>query len=82
MQHFAAGQKKKNELLKHKEEVSRKRTEKMARLRALRLAKEASDQEAADKLAAEEAAEAAKAPPKRKKAAPKRKKPEPTAAEG
>ncbi len=65
-QHFAPSQKKKSEFLRLKEEGERKRTEKVARLRALRLEKEAAE------LDASAAAPVAAAP--KKKPAAKRKK--------
>ncbi|MAF46720.1 MAG: hypothetical protein QGH73_00530 [Rhodospirillales bacterium] len=48
---FAAIQKKDKEALMEKEKAQQARTDKMARLKALRLAKEASDREAAEGLA-------------------------------
>ena len=53
---FAASQKKNKQALKEKEKVRQEVVEKMARLRALRLAKEAADKEAAEKAAADKAA--------------------------
>lgn len=46
-QQFAAGQKRDQTLIKQKEKAQRERDERMARLRDLRLAKEAADQPAA-----------------------------------
>ena len=53
---FAASQKKDKQVLKEKEKVRQETAEKMARLRALRLAKEAADKEAAEKAASDKAA--------------------------
>ena len=50
---FAASQKKLKLVQKEKDEAGQDRAEKVARLRALRLAKETSDKEAADKIDAE-----------------------------
>ena len=50
---FAATQKKAKQALNEKEKAVQERVEHVARLRALRLAKEAADKEAADKEAAE-----------------------------
>lgn len=47
-QQFAAGQKRDQTLIKQKEKVQRERDERMARLRDLRLAKEAAEQAEAD----------------------------------
>ncbi|MEQ8356909.1 MAG: hypothetical protein RH942_15310 [Kiloniellaceae bacterium] len=47
-QQFAAGQKKDQALIKQKEKAQKERDERMARLRALRLAKEAADEAAAN----------------------------------
>ena len=63
---FAASQKKNKQALKEKEKVRQEAAEKMARLRALRLAKEAADKEAAEKAAVDKAA-AGKAAAKIKK---------------
>ena len=52
---FAATQKKDKQALKGREEAQLKRVEHMASLRALRLAKEASDRQAAEKADAEKA---------------------------
>ena len=49
---FAATQKKGKQVLKEKEKAQQEITERMARQRALRLAKEAADKEAAEKGAA------------------------------
>ena len=59
---FAAIQKKDKPALKEKEKALQERAEHVARLRALRLAKEADDKEAADKEAAEKAAAKKKKP--------------------
>jgi colicin import membrane protein len=73
---FAATQKKDKQALKEKEKVRQERAEHVARLRALRLAKEAADKKvAAEKAAAEKAA--AKKAAARKPAA-KNKKPSPS----
>ena len=53
---FTATQKKSDQALKEKEKAAQKIAEKNARLRALRLAKEAADKEAAEAAAAEKAA--------------------------
>ncbi len=50
---FAATQKKNKPALKEKEKARQERAEHVARLRALRLAKEAADKEAAEKAAAQ-----------------------------
>ncbi len=50
---FTATQKKDRRALKGKEKARQEIAERMARLRALRLAKEAADKEAAEKKAAE-----------------------------
>ena len=47
-QHFATPQKKDDKVLKQKEKTQRERDERMARLRDLRLAKEAAEQAPAD----------------------------------
>ena len=71
---FAATQKKHDQVMKKKEKDRQKELEHTASLRALRLAKEAADKEAADAAAAEKAAAAAeKAAGKRKKVAAGRK---------
>ncbi len=57
---FTATQKKDKEVLKEKELAKLAASEKTARLRALRLAKEAADKEAADKAAAEKAQKSTK----------------------
>ena len=62
---FAATQKKDKQVLKDKEKLQNKSTEKMAALKALRLAKEAVDKIEADKIAAEK--ESAKTKKKKKK---------------
>ena len=59
---FAAIQKKDKEAMKEKEKALQERTEHVASLRALRLAKEAADKEAAVKEAAEKAAAKKKKP--------------------
>ena len=51
---FAATQKKDKQFLKEKEKARQERAEHVARLRALRLAKEADDKEAAEKVEAGE----------------------------
>ncbi len=61
---FAATQKKDKQVLKDKEKLQNKSTEKMAALKALRLAKEAVDKIEADKIAAEK--ESAKTKKKKK----------------
>lgn len=53
---FAATQKKAQQALDESEIIRQERTEQMAKLRALRLAKEAADEQAAEQLAAEKAA--------------------------
>ena len=53
---FAAIQKKDKQALKGKKKARQERAEHVARLRALRLAKEAADKKAAEKAAAEKAA--------------------------
>jgi len=61
-QKFAATQKKDKQALAEREKIWQARAEKSARLKALRLAKEAADKEEADRAAAEKAAaKAAKA---------------------
>jgi hypothetical protein len=45
-QHFAAAQKRDDKVIKQKEKTQRERDERMARLRNLRLAKEAAEQQA------------------------------------
>jgi colicin import membrane protein len=65
-QQFAATQKKDKEFLKDKELARLKNDEHVARLRALRLAKEAADKEAADKAEAEKAAAKKKTTKKKK----------------
>ncbi len=52
---FTAPQKKTNPVLKEKERARQQIAEKTARLRALRLAKEAADKEAAEEAEAEKA---------------------------
>ena len=64
---FTATQKKDQEVQKEKEKALQERAEHTAKLKALRLAKEAADKEIADKAAAEKAA-AKKTTPKKKKA--------------
>ena len=53
---FAATQKKDKQVLKEKEKAQQERAEHTARLRALRLAKEAADEKAAEEADAEKAA--------------------------
>ncbi len=53
---FAATQKKDKQALKEKEKARQEKSEHVAKLRALRLAKEADDKKAAEKAAAEKAA--------------------------
>ncbi len=53
---FAATQKKDKQALKEKEKARQENSEHVAKLRALRLAKEAADKKAAEKAAAEKAA--------------------------
>lgn len=53
---FAATQRKDKQALTERENARQERANHVARLRALRLAKEAADKEAADKAAAEKAA--------------------------
>jgi len=53
---FAATQKKGKQVLKEKEKAQQEITERMARQRGLRLAKEAADKEAAEQVEAEKAA--------------------------
>ena len=53
---FAATQKKDKQVVKAKEKARLERAEQVAKLRELRLAKEAADKEAAEKAAAEKAA--------------------------
>lgn len=57
---FAATQKKAKLALKEKEKANQELVERVAKLRGLRLAKEAADKEAADLVAAEKAAAKAK----------------------
>ena len=59
---FAATQKKAKPALKEKEKARQEMADHVARLRALRLAKEAADKEAADAAAAEKAAAKKKKP--------------------
>ncbi len=61
-QHFAATQKKDNLALKEKENARQEMAERVARLRALRLAKEAAEKEAVEKVDAEKAAAKNKKP--------------------
>lgn len=60
-QHFASGQKNDQTLIKQKEKTQRERDERMARLRDLRLAKEAAEQSAAEETTAPQADGAGKA---------------------
>jgi len=53
---FAAIQKRDKQYFKEKDKANQELVERVAKLRALRLAKEAADKEAADKAAAEKAA--------------------------
>jgi hypothetical protein len=66
---FAKVKQRDAEALKDREKVQAAEAAKTARLRALRLAKEAIDKEAADKEASEKAAAAAAKPPARRKRA-------------
>ncbi|AXS40880.1 hypothetical protein [Breoghania sp. L-A4] len=59
---FAATQKKADRVLQEDEKIRRDRTAQMAKLKALRLAKEAEDLIVAEKVAAEKAAAKAKKP--------------------
>ncbi len=59
---FAATQKKDKQALKEKEKARQESAEHIARLRGLRLAKEAADKKAAEKAAAEKAAKKKKKP--------------------
>ncbi len=59
---FAATQKKDKQALKGKKKALQERAEHVARLRALRLAKEAADKKAAEKATAEKAAAKNKKP--------------------
>lgn len=59
---FAATQKKDKQALKEKEKAQQERDQHIARLRALRLAKEAADKQAADEAAAAKAAAKGKKP--------------------
>ncbi len=59
---FAATQKKDKQALTEKEKARQERAEHVAKLRALRLAKEAADKEAAEEAAAEKAAAKNKKP--------------------
>lgn len=54
--HFTATQRKDQQFLKERDKAQQERAEHTARLRALRLAKEAADREAAEKTAAEKGA--------------------------
>ncbi len=68
---FAATQKKAKQFVKEKEKAWQDLNDRVAKQKALRLAKEAADKEAADKAEAEKAAAAAaKAAAKKNKAAP------------
>ncbi len=62
---FTASKKKTNQTLKEKERAWQEIGEKTARLKALRLAKEAADREAAEAAAAEKAATVGAKKPKR-----------------
>ena len=66
---FAATQKKAKQALKEKEKARQEVAEHVAKLRGLRLAKEAADKAAADKAAADKAAATAKGAAKSKKPA-------------
>ncbi len=57
---YAATQKKAKQFVKEKDKAWQELTDRVAKLKALRLAKEAADQEAAETAAAEKAAAAAK----------------------
>tara|TARA_B100001971_G_scaffold188283_1_gene189531 strand:- start:217 stop:462 length:246 start_codon:yes stop_codon:yes gene_type:complete len=59
---FAATQKKDKQALKGKKKAQQEKAKHVARLRALRLAKEADDKETAEKAAAEKAAAKKKKP--------------------
>ncbi len=59
---FAATQKKDKQVLNEKEKARQERAERVASLRALRLAKEAADKKAAENAAAEKAAAKNKKP--------------------
>lgn len=59
---FAATQKRDKQFLKEKEKAQQELVERVAKLRALRLAKEAADKEAAEQAAAEKAAAKKKKP--------------------
>ena len=61
-EHFTATQKKEKLALKEKEKARQERQEHTARLRALRLAKEAADKEAAEKAAAKKKKKPARLP--------------------
>jgi hypothetical protein len=61
---FAATQKKAKLALKEKEKANQELVERVAKLRGLRLAKEAADKEAADLVAAEKAAAKTKKRPR------------------
>ncbi len=61
-EHFTATQKKDKQILKEKEKARQEIAERVARLRALRLAKEAADKEAAEEADAEKAAAKNKKP--------------------
>jgi hypothetical protein len=61
---FAATQKKAKLALKEKEKANQELVERVAKLRGLRLAKEAADKEAADLVAAEKAAAKTKKKPR------------------
>ncbi len=65
---FSAIQKKDEKAMNEKKKALQERAEHVARLRALRLAKEAADKEAADKEAAEKAAAKKKKPSRLPKA--------------
>ena len=65
---FAAMQKKADRALQESEKIRQERTAQMAKLKALRLAKEAEDRATAEKLAAEKAAAKAKKPRRAAKA--------------
>ncbi len=69
-QQFTATQKKDKRALEEKELARQERAKHVAKLRGLRLAKEASDKKAADEIAAEKATKAAeKTAAKKKKSA-------------
>jgi colicin import membrane protein len=66
---FAATQKKEKQFVKEKDKAWQELTERVAKQKALRLAKEAADKEVADQAAAEKASAAAKKAASKKKKA-------------